>query len=749
LLNHEPLLLNLSTLETQEIVLHPQKMLEGIGTYLYVFNRRLGEWSKEIYSILGRDPMQETINLADPNPYLDDQQRIMLVELSQLCIQTGSTKQGILLFKNEQGETRNVLMRFSPEIDSYGELVGISGTMQDLTAVYPPSLHLPEKDESYLSLINHLDEVVFSLDIHGQGVFVNPAWETLTERSLSYFIHVPFVDYVFEEDRELFQSHFLNLVSGRSQTIRQELRILKQNGEFLWMELHVRKSVSSGGKSAVSGTLMNIHQRKIAEAIVFNQRLAIENAQEGIAVLDKDGNYLYLNQQHVKLFGYENESDLLGKSWQTLYQKDEIERINKEVFPKLMTAGVLRFESQGVKKDGAPIFQSVCLTVLPDGGLICIADNITDQKRNEAELKEMALVASRTNLSVIISDSDGVITWVNDSFTQKTGYTLNEIVGQRPHTLLSGPDTDPATVQTIYEHLGAGRDYQGEILSYDKYGNPIWFYIDVAPVRNEKGELVKFIAVESDITLKKEAEANILSAFNKERELSELKTQFIHMASHEFRTPMASIQTSMDVLKHYVSNNSVQRDDLKGVFNRHHGRIAQEITRMSEIMNNVLLMGRLDAGKMVFNPVKTDLPEFFKNLIDEEMLSRDGAIIHYKVLGSPSPMVIDRSFMTHILKNLLSNAFKYGAQNEEPIVELKFEELNFMLTVTDNGIGIPESELNSLFQSFFRASNAEDMQGTGLGLVIIKQLTEMHFGTVSAESTLNRGSKFSILIPQR
>jgi signal transduction histidine kinase len=221
------------------------------------------------------------------------------------------------------------------------------------------------------------------------------------------------------------------------------------------------------------------------------------------------------------------------------------------------------------------------------------------------------------------------------------------------------------------------------------------------------------------------------------------------MASHEFRTPMASIQTSMDVLKHYVSNEQIQRKELIQVFGRHHGRIAQEIDRMAEIMNNVLLMGRLDAGKMVFNPVSTDLPKFFKNLIEEEILARDGSVIEFAISGNPFPTSIDRNFMTHILKNLLSNAFKYGAKEEKPFVQLDFIDGHFKLSVSDNGIGIPESELNSLFQSFYRASNAEDVQGTGLGLVIIKQLTEMHNGTVSAESTLNRGSKFSILIPQR
>jgi PAS domain S-box-containing protein len=725
------------------------KIFSGIGTYRYNLVSHIGEWSSEIFKILGRDPLLGSINLADPNRYLDEKQRMFLVELSLLCIQTVTVKQGILKFIDEKDQVHKVLMKFVPEADHLGVYNSISGTMQDLSDLHETEEIIPEKNESYLSLINHLDEVVFSLDIQGQGVFINPAWEKLTNRSFAGFIREPFISFIYEEDLELFQSHFLDLINSRTQTVRQELRILKQDGDHLWVELHARNTTNQSGFTAISGTLMNIDQRKAAEKIVFNQQLAIENAQEGIAVLDKDGKYLYLNRQHVELFGYSSESELLGKTWHVLYEEDEIERINKSVFPQLLDTGVLRFESRGTKKDGSALYQSVCLTMLPDGGLICIADNITERKKNEEELKEMALVASRTNLIVIISDAVGVITWVNDSFTQKTGYTLAEIVGQKTHVLLSGSETDPSTVAAIYEHLSEGKDYQGEILSYDKFKNPIWFHIDVAPVRNEKGELVKFVAVESDITLKKEAEANILAAFNKERELSELKTQFIRMASHEFRTPMASIQTSMDVLKHYVSSEKVQRVELLSVFERHHGRIAHEIVRMAEIMNNVLLMGRLDAGKMVFNPVLTDLSEFFRNLIDEESLWRDGTTIHFHVEGPSIPMMIDRSFMTHIFKNLLSNAFKYGAKKEEPKVELKFENKHFKLTVSDGGIGIPPSELGNLFQSFYRASNAENFQGTGLGLVIIKHLTEMHFGTVSAESTLNVGSKFIILIPQQ
>ena len=264
---------------------------------------------------------------------------------------------------------------------------------------------------------------------------------------------------------------------------------------------------------------------------------------------------------------------------------------------------------------------------------------------------------------------------------------------------------------------------------------------------SEQGELKLVIGYGIDVTELKTAQKTVLELLEKERGLSDLKTQFIQMASHEFRTPMASIQTSMDILMHHIHKEDQEIEKLAPVFNRHHGRIEQEIGRITEIMNNILLMGRLDAGRMFFNPTENDISALIGSVVEEELYSHIGRSINFVVKGDAYWSNVDRSFISYMLKNLISNAFKYGRENEVPEVILEFESTGFKVKVVDHGIGIPEQEMKNLFQSFYRASNAENVQGTGLGLVIVKKLAEMHDGEVFGESLINEGSTFGFFIP--
>ena len=158
-------------------------------------------------------------------------------------------------------------------------------------------------------------------------------------------------------------------------------------------------------------------------------------------------------------------------------------------------------------------------------------------------------------------------------------------------------------------------------------------------------------------------------------------------------------------------------------------------------------MGRLDAGRMNFNPIENDISALIASIVEEELLSHNGRSIRLQENGTPFNVNVDRSFIAYMLKNLISNAFKYGCEDETPEVILDFSEAGFKVTVIDHGIGIPQKEMDNLFQSFYRASNSENIQGTGLGLVIVKKLAEMHNGTVFGESEINKGSSFGFFIP--
>lgn len=392
---------------------------------------------------------------------------------------------------------------------------------------------------------------------------------------------------------------------------------------------------------------------------------------------------------------------------------------------------------------------------------VCISlANITHMKKVEQELKQtkqfyetvlnyvpadIAVFDLNHNylfLNPVAVKNDEIRNWLigKNDFDYFEMKGLSTEIAERRRAVFNEVLRTCKTLEIIDEHYSPGGDPRYILRRFFPY--------------TENNEIKLVIGYGIDITEVKYAEqrskiseANIASALEKERELSNLKTQFIHLASHEFRTPMASIQTSMDILDHYIKNKAFDKEAIQPVFNRHHARIAQEIQRMTEIMNNVLLMGRLDVGRIGFNLIETDLGDFMQHLMKEEVVLQGGRPIDFQVLGKSRLVWIDRSLMTHMIKNLLANAFKYGSANEIPQVRLEFEADHFKISVEDHGIGIPPEELESLFQSFFRASNAENIQGTGLGLVIVKKMAEMHQGFVSVKSELQKGSVFTIQIP--
>jgi PAS domain S-box-containing protein len=177
------------------------------------------------------------------------------------------------------------------------------------------------------------------------------------------------------------------------------------------------------------------HEQQIKN--IPHHQIAIEQTQEGIAIVNVDQKFIYLNQAHVELFGYTSELELIGKTWHILYDHEEQTRIANEIFPNFDNQKSIRFESRGIKKDGTPIFQNVCLTRSQNGDIICSTHDITERKEQENRLKEIAIIAKVTTMMVLVTDKHGTITWVNKSFSQKTNWQAKEIIGQSILKILS------------------------------------------------------------------------------------------------------------------------------------------------------------------------------------------------------------------------------------------------------------------------------------------------------------------------
>lgn len=250
--------------------------------------------------------------------------------------------------------------------------------------------------------------------------------------------------------------------------------------------------------------------------------------------------------------------------------------------------------------------------------------------------------------------------------------------------------------------------------------------------------------LELEIAERKKTEEKLKEALKKEKYLNEMKSHFISIVSHEFRTPLAGIDSSLELIKLSLQNNNLFEQNKKFIL-----RIKKEIQKLLGMIVDVLILGKYETGKFEFNPKKTDILPTLERIIDEFEKSKLERNLHFNFTtqGTPKAVTIDENIFYHIINNLLSNAEKYTLTDDNPEVELNFYDNYYEILVRDKGIGIPEEEQKFIFNSFFRASNTTGINGTGLGLIIVKQFVELHKGTIEFESKLNEGTTFRITLP--
>jgi signal transduction histidine kinase len=245
-----------------------------------------------------------------------------------------------------------------------------------------------------------------------------------------------------------------------------------------------------------------------------------------------------------------------------------------------------------------------------------------------------------------------------------------------------------------------------------------------------------------DITDRKRAEEEILRALEKEKELSELKSRFVAMTSHEFRTPLATVLSSAELLEHY--GTQLAPEEKQELYQS----IRTGVDRMTRMLDNVLVIGRAEAQMLEFKPALTDLATFCDGLVDDMRLA--AGINHslaYTYEGGRSPVQVDERLLRHVLVNLISNAFKYSPQGGAVHFSVRVNNGAAAFEVRDSGIGIPPEDQARLFETFHRARNVGNISGTGLGLAIVKKSLELHGGSIRFDSIPGRGTRFEVTIP--
>jgi signal transduction histidine kinase len=316
--------------------------------------------------------------------------------------------------------------------------------------------------------------------------------------------------------------------------------------------------------------------------------------------------------------------------------------------------------------------------------------------------------------------------------------TVSELAG------IVHPDDLPRVKQALQRCLtGSESEYLAEHRVKTLAGGWVWSLSRGRVVeRDAEGRALRITGVNVDIDDRKRAEAELLAAVQRAKELSEMKSKFVSTASHEFRTPLATMLSSAELLEHYSDNlDSLEKRNLLQT-------IQNGAKRMSEMIDGVLALGRAESGVLKLNPARMNLRELCNKVVSEFRIAQGKQhVISLVDRFDRTDVDMDEQLLRHILNNLLSNAVKYSPPGSEVTFSLTRRDEQAVIEIQDRGIGIPAQDQPRLFESFHRASNVENRPGTGLGLAIVKKSVELHSGEISVDSAVGRGTRFTVVLP--
>lgn len=599
---------------------------------------------------------------------------------------------------------------------------------------------LREQHKRFTSILDGLDEIVWSMpaDLSAPPYF-NPMTEKVYGRPVHEFIENPrlWLEVIHPEDRSLMDAFTAKVFTMGA--YEQEYRIVRPDGDVRWLYQRARVIRNTNGQVLrIDSTATDLTAHKRAESQWREEesryRQIVDNARDLIVCFNAEGVYTSVNQSHQEILGWAPE-ELIGRHYSTITTPSataHIEERQRRIYAKEKVSDI--YETEVRHKDGhiVPLEGRTRLLRNTKGeaiALMGIYRDITERKRTEAALQLRDRAMAATTEGITISDPslpDHPLIYVNSGFERLTGYPKEEVLG-RNCRFLQGPNTDPAAVEQI---RAAIRDQQAcvvEFVNYRKDGAPFWNRLSITPVYDEAGRVSHFIGVQSDVTHRKEVE--------------QLKNDLVATVSHELRTPLTSLQGFAELLLTRDFPVSKQRQFLT--------IIQKETVRLTALINDFLDLQRIESGRQTYDFRPENLTLLIREVISTFSQGDTPHMLHVVTTEPTLTAVMDADRIRQVLTNLLSNAIKYSPHGGEITVGLRKEETEVILWVTDQGMGIPPEVMPKLFHKFFRVDREEtrSINGTGLGLSLVKAIIEAHRGRVWVESQMGIGSTFFVTLP--
>ena len=612
---------------------------------------------------------------------------------------------------------------------------------------------LKYSQRNFQSIFDTINDFLFIFNSKGEIILANPIVEQRLGYTQDELRGMPVVKLHPPDRKEEVEILFHRILNGSLAVC--SVPLYKRNGEFIPVETEFVRG-KWDNTDVLYGISRDITERQKIEDQLKLQSLAFEAFALSIIITDIDGKIQWANSSFSELSGY-NISEIIGKNPRQIVKSGQQDNeFYKNLWNTILSGKVWRGELVNKKKDGNFFPEELTITPVMDHSgkiinFIAIKIDVTRRKEMETALRRNE---ERWHFA-LEGLGDGAWDWniktnevfFSDQWKTMLGYSVSEIENRLDEwTNRIHPDDLESCLYDLHKHMeGESEFFVHEYRMYCKDGSYIWILGRAKLIKwADDGTPLRIIGTHKDITARKLDEEQLRKSVEKEKELNDLKSRFIATASHEFRTPLASILLISDTLMNYQ-----QKMDSAQIAARLL-KIKNHVLHLTNIVNELLQLSKIQEGKSGFSPQRVDLISLCLSIIDEfnssDLINKG----HITFITPFKTMIarVDKRLMIQIINNLISNAIKYSQEVPTIFVELKLENEELILSVRDNGIGIPKQDIKHLFTPFFRAGNASAIQGNGLGLSIVRESMHLQGGKVSFVNNENKGSTFSLYFPE-
>lgn len=632
-----------------------------------------------------------------------------------------------------------------------GEPVRAVGSLSNITSLKEAQTRLRESEAKYKLISENSSDCICLQELDGGFVFVSPSSKDVLGYTPEELYNLRLREIISEDYLYKVSDTMLNVIEGRLKTVSVTFQAMHKDGTLQWLETVGGTIIDEEGEPIFLQTsTRNVTDRVEAQQKLKESeeryKLITENSNDIVTLMDTEGNYVFITPSIKETMGYEVE-EIIGRNTLEFIHPEDGKDLEKGFGESIKNktkelTKVFRFRHKDgswrwIQATGGVILDENDEPIYFRSNKIDVTEKKLTEEKLKAKEEQYKLVSENSADVICLHKLDGTYTFVSPSCERLEGYSVDEKIKMTFEDFIHPDDYQRAS--EIFKDTIANKNINmmTQYRIQKKDGDYFWAGVSMSVVLNQQNEVQFVLTSTRDIS-------EIVKVIEKERQLNKLKSSFISMASHEFRTPLTTIQSSNELISMYLDNRPEMPDN-KLV--KHVTRIRTELDRLNSLLKDVFTLGRLDVGKTHLKKEITSLTGIVKQVILECQVQFKSRMVGLTIEGKERQLLLDSQLISHAMSNLISNALKYSSKGQDPDVTLKFLPEAVEIEVKDYGIGIPEKDQANLFESFSRASNVGDIEGTGLGLVIVKQFIEMHGGEISFVSEVGKGTSFLVTIP--